>query len=639
MNARKSMLRTLVAAALATALGILPAGAQITPQPAPCPFPIDPAPTGINDAPPDIFADPALFSSPSTSNDYHWIHSSVHLQGTQALQKWGACVFFNPPRALTTPVDMTDWRSALVVNNPSPTVTVTARITYRDPAGNTLASFSTTLAPEATFVRGAVELRQFGGPGIGSVEVTADHPIVGATLHHFGRMTLSNGLTVTDPDIIPATPVPGANSMQQLQISQDYSTTLFSGPFPAANNQIEDFLNGVLPLNCVLNPNNTPATVTVASFISPGTPLTSQTVTIPAFGMFLDTSIWAVAEPFYLSNPGPFNLDVIAAAFSNGNPILGDFLMVDVFGNSTTSNLRPGRRFRMGSGMMQNAPALRLINPEHVETGPLAIPLVPPLPSTPPVETMMSVANVTGVDIGPVNVTFFNRVGTQVANLSFASLPPGAVQRITPATSGIPQNFAGWARITACRSGLIGWTMREVWDQQDPFSLNEPPLPPAHFRKVYGEELNGANGSEPGKGFPVVDANGDTWIREVAPLQRAAGNFSNPNWWPGYVNAVNHASSNIGSYWHRFFTLPGVLAGQQNFVGLRFANTSFTYVDPIVNLIAFPANISGRFDREGGQALGMEAIGDPLQEWGIPLFLGPDVGTVLPDVIHSDVIH
>jgi hypothetical protein len=145
---------------------------------------------------------------------------------------------------------------------------------------------------------------------------------------------------------------------------------------------------------------------------------------------------------------------------------------------------------------------------------------------------------------------------------------------------------------------------------------------------VYGEELDGANGAEPGKGFSVTTTDG-TWIRKVAPILRAAGNFSNPNWWPSYVNGVNHASSNIGQYWHRFFTLPGALAGQQTFTGLRFANTSFTYVDPIVNLINFDANISGRFDRATGNAIGMEAIGDPLAEWGIPMFLGGDVNTVI----------
>jgi hypothetical protein len=354
--------------------------------------------------------------------------------------------------------------------------------------------------------------------------------------------------------------------------------------------------------------------VTVTSIISPSTPLTTQTVTLPPFGMFLDTSIWAIAEPFYLTNPAPFNLDVLTAATSNGNPILGDFLMVDVFGNGAPANLVPGGRFRMGSGMMQNSPALRLLNPEHTETGPLAVPAG--LPSTPPVETMMSVANATAADIGPVRVQIFSRTGATVASFNIASLPPGAVQRITPALFAIPQNFAGWARITACRPGLIGWTMREVWQQTNP--------PTQHFRKVYGEELNGANGAEPGKGFEVVSG-GQTWIREVAPLLRAAGNFSNPNWWPSYQTGVNHASSNIGQYWHRFFTLPGVLAGQQTFTGLRFANTSFTYVDPIVNLINQSANISGRFDRATGSSIGMQAIGDPLEEWDIPTFLGPDV--------------
>ena len=67
----------------------------------------------------------------------------------------------------------------------------------------------------------------------------------------------------------------------------------------------------------------------------------------------------------------------------------------------------------------------------------------------------------------------------------------------------------------------------------------------------------------------------------------------------------------------------------RHFAGLSFANTSFTYVDPIVNLIGFNANVSGRFDRLGGNAIGMEAIGDPLVEWGIPMFLGPGVEPVI----------
>ncbi len=626
MSSRQSRSRTLIALAVAALAAGGLAHAQssddTTPGPALCPVLLDPAPAGVTAAPADNFADPALFPNPAASNDYHWTHSSVHLQGAAATQKWGACLFFNPNRNLTGAVDMTDWRSALVINNPSPTLTATVQITFRNPQGLQLGPVvTTTLAPEATFVRGAVELQQFGG-GLGSVEVTSDRPITGATLHRFARLTLSNGQQVVDPDQVPLTPLPGAASMQQLQMSQDYATSLFAGPFPVSNLATEDFLNGVLPITCVLNPNDTPTTVTVASLIAPARPLFTRTVNLPAFGMLLDTSLWGAVEPAYLAPPPvPFDLDLLTAAFSNGNPILGDFLMVDVFGNGGPANLEPGRRFRMGSGMMQNAPARRLVNPEHIETG--LVVGVGPLPSTPPVQTLMSVANTTGADIGPVTVEFFPRGAGATTTFTFASLPAFSVQRITPSTLGIPERFAGWARITACTPGLIGWTMREIEQQ------TAPPFP-AHFRKVYGEELDGANGNEPGAGFTVQVA-GQPVIRKVAPLLRAAGNSSQINWWPSFVIGANHASANIGPYTHRYFTLPGAPVGQATFAGLQFGDTSFTYVDPIVNMPGANANISGRFDRQGGQAVGIEAIGDPLAEWLIPMFLGPDVPIFPPD--------
>jgi len=621
MSSRRPILRTLAAAGVAI-LGLTAAEAAI--QPAPDPVPVacigvpDPLPTGITQMPADQWADPTLFTNPTNSNDYHWMHSSTNLQGAEALEKWGACVFFNPDANQTAPVDMSDWRSMVVVNNPSPTLTVTAKITYRDPAGTTLNAFTVTLLPEQTFVKGAIELRQFG-PGIGSVQVTADHPIVGATFHHFGKMKLSNGVTASDPDYLH----PGEGMEQQLQMSQDFATVLYSGPFPVTNNAKEDFLNGNLPLNCVVNPNPTPTTLTVTNIISPGTTLNSQTVNLPAYGMFLDTSIWAAAEPFYLTNPAPFNFDILTAAASSGNPILGDFLMVDVLGNGAPANLNPNVVLRAGSGMMQNSPALRLLNGEHTETSVAGL-----LPQTPPVTTMMGVANVTANNIGPVTVEFFTRNGAPaIPPITIPALGPGAVWRITPNTvppppsPQIPQNFAGWARITACQPGLIGWTMREVQHQTQPY-----PVP--QFHKAYGEELDGANGGEPGRGFRAVTTTG-TYSRKVAPFLRAAGNNDFPNWWPSYVNGVNQASANINQYWHRFFTMPGVLAGQQTFAGLPFANTSFTFVDPIVNLINAGANVSGRFDRTTGTAMGMEAVGDPMVEWQVPMFLGSDVGTVL----------
>ncbi len=626
MDLWKPTLQTLLATALAAALGLAPAGAQ--PQIPEClvNYEIDPNPdpllAGVHHTPGHSFADPAVFvppGDPARSNDYHWTHSSMQLQGAPALQKWGACVFFNPDKEHTGNIDMSDWRSAVVVNNPGPNP-VTATITYRDPDGLVLNWFQKMLAPEATFVKGAIELRWYG-KGIGSVEVTADGPIVGATLHHFAEMTFAGGLMVQDRDFL----MPGANSMQQLQMSQDLAKALYSGPFPISSTSRIDFLNGVLPLNCVLNPNPTPATIKVSSVVAPGTLISAKTVTLAPFGMYLDTSVWDFAEPLYLNNTAGLNLDVISTVTTDDGPILGDFLMIDVFANGPASTLEPNKRFRMGSGMMQNSPAQALVNPEHVETGPLAIPLSPvPLPATPPVSTMMGIANVSTSDVGPVKVRIYNSLGAVVASLTLPSLPPGAVRRIHPGTLATPQNFAGWASITACQPGLIGWTMREVWEQNPHVD---------QFHKVFGEELDGANGAEPGTGFSVTTG-GQTWLRKVAPLLRAGR--GNPPWWPSYVNTVNTDYFNIGSYRYQFFDLPGTQSWQQTFNGLQLWKSSFTYVDPIVVNPGY-VNVSGRFDdqptgHQSGHVRGMEAIGDPLREWDIPLFLGLDGNLPSPPV-------
>src|SRR5262245_8732923 len=112
------ILRTLAFTFVAVTLGLATAGAQswlqpadAAPLPSPCASILDPVPSGPNQAPADQWADPVLFApTPTTSNDYHWTHSSMPLQGNAAKQKWGACVFFNPDASLTAPVDMTDWR-------------------------------------------------------------------------------------------------------------------------------------------------------------------------------------------------------------------------------------------------------------------------------------------------------------------------------------------------------------------------------------------------------------------------------------------------------------------------------------------------------------------------------------------------
>ena len=93
MNLRRSLSLLVSAAALASAFQAPLQGATAQPvDPAPlCLAIADPLPSGSNQAPPDVFADPALFPNPTISNDYHWMHSSVHLPGTLARRKWGAC--------------------------------------------------------------------------------------------------------------------------------------------------------------------------------------------------------------------------------------------------------------------------------------------------------------------------------------------------------------------------------------------------------------------------------------------------------------------------------------------------------------------------------------------------------------------
>ncbi len=603
------------AAALAALLAVtwgVTATAQIQPA---CPLTVDPTPTGPNQAPADQFADPTLFSDPVNSNDYHWIHSSTHLQGEATSRKFAPCLFYNPAPG-DFPIDLSGMQSALVINNPNSAAT-TAAITWRDSAGNQVGAVQNVVVPaEGTWAQGALRL---AGIGFGSAEINStDQLIVGATLHHLEYVDL-NGVRYTDPDAL----APGANSMQQLQRRQDGKSTLYWGPVPVSNAAARDFLNGALPLHCVFNPNATATTVSSQSFLAGSlNPITNTVAALNPFGNFLDTSIWTLLDGFYNSNPGVFDVDLIVTASSqNGQPLIGEGILGDFYGDGPgpNPNLVPGGRFRMASHMMSTDPVLRLTNPELIDTQTTA---------TPPVTTNMAVMNVTAQDIGPVRVEYFSRTGASLGNaVVAASFPAGAAARILPTFGG--QVFAGWARITACRPGLVGWTVREVQPQTGHSG---------HFVKTYGEVLDGGNDFEPGDGFPWTDGLGTTWVREVSPLLRTAANNWSPNWWPSYSTAVNDSVPNLGPYWWRFFNLGGVGIGSATFTGLRWANTSYTYEDPITSFLFPPAafNGSGRFDHLSGTNKGIDAIGDPIAEWQIPWYPDPPIYTGPGDVVPID---
>ena len=134
----------------------LPAAAQPV-----CPLPVAPNPTPPNQAPPDIFADPSLFANPTTSNDYHWIHSSTHLQGEATYQKFAPCLFYNPA-AGDFPVDLSGMQSALVISNPN-SAAANVAITWRDSAGNQIGAIQNiTIPAEGTWAQGARRLLGVG---------------------------------------------------------------------------------------------------------------------------------------------------------------------------------------------------------------------------------------------------------------------------------------------------------------------------------------------------------------------------------------------------------------------------------------------------------------------------------------------
>lgn len=583
----------LCVAALALATGSLCAQAATpTPVPALCPITAQPIPSGITARPADAF---------NSEQDYRWMHSSTNLQGYATKEKFAPCLFYNPGDDDISK-QLGRFRSALVVNNPSPTLTANVQVELRDRNGNLLTTLPVTLPPNGTWTRGVPELQSLS-TGVGSARIVSDQPIVGSSLHYLDSVNIG-GTTVTDPDFLH----PGEGTMQQLQASQANALNLYAGPMPLATSTSFDFLNGNLPFYCVLNTTPTPTTVTSFKGTSGGISLPTTTSVLPGYGMFIDLAFWNAAEGFYLSSPGAFDDNGWAFVASSTSPVVGDLYMTDFFGGaSPTGAMSLGRKFRAGSAMMANTPALVLTNAELTEQ--LG-------PASPQVDTLMGVLNATTVDIGPVTVTYRNRNGGVAGTNTVASLLPGQTLRFTPGTPGFPAApfFDGWTEVRACRAGLIGWTMREITKIGGA----------SHFEKVYGEEMVGANGLEPGKGMPVVQS-GIAVNRKVAPIARVSPFLA----WPSYTNFVNHSSANNGNYWYRFFqVLP--LSGDvtnyapQPFGGLRFANTSFTYQDGANSLvnIGFDQNVSGRVDVSTGSVIGITAIGDPMDEWQIPMYPG-----------------
>lgn len=602
----------LCAAEVAPAQVIGPVG----PVPA-CMLTPNPAPSGVTVTPnPPFPVDECLFGTSANPGDHCFIHSSTHLQGLRAHEKWAGGLLYTPPGSS----GFQGFTSAVVVNNPDPFFTLAVQIDYFDHNGALVAtSMPPPINPEGAHIEAATPLA--GSLGVGSARVTvtgcsgptADCPgIVGAVLLH------TRCLYGTFCDTEPPFPYPGMSSMQQLQVVQDTKTELWWGPLPLTTVSPVDFFNSEAPFLWVVNPNNAFNTIRVDlvaynRIAGTSIPFTWRNITLPPFGTLLEkTGPHLVTAPLaglwdqfitWYGTLGTNDFDLLVHVTSeSGLPILGDGVMTDVYGDDNSIDPPTqvfGKRFRMASHMLANTPNWQLIDPDF-SYDPNGI-----------VQTEIGVWNTGTADAGPLRIEYFNRNGILVSTGNIPSLPPNRSVRIHPGVFGYPavQVDYGWARISGCTTAakLVGWTVREILETPG----NEP-----HYHKAFGEILDGNNGVEPGRGFRVADANGDEWIRKVAPIQRAQ-----PSWyWPGYVTFANTAVSNIGPYWFQFYDPTGGVCTNplgQPFAGVRWANTSTTLVDP--QTFCF-GNQSGRVDITTGFVRGIDVIGDPFYEWGIPGF-------------------
>ncbi len=612
------LLTLLLAAALAA-----PAAAQTT-VPVPdadvaCPVPVDPVPSGVTQEPGDTF---------TTQADYRWVHSSTHLQGTRSHEKW-AWGFFLPTAGSPAPL-FTGFRTIVVVNNPDPVNAVSVRIEYRNTAGALLATSLRNVVAEGTVTEPATPLSTFGN-GVGTIRVVAQPgsgPFVGATVHHSYRF---DGVLDFEPLAPPMARRPGLASMQQLQDPGNGATRLIGGPYPTTSTAAAThvFLRGNLPTFQVINPNPVPNTVQITFFGSlSGTIVGPLNVNLAAFGSHIDmTLLNALYNPATNTYFAGIHDDwLVQVVSTSSQPLLGEQLMLDFYDNAMT----PFSRFRMVSAMMATKPSLILYNPELTYQA-----------SGPPVHTLSAIANVSAQDVGPVVIEYRDPRTGFFATDVIASFPSGATRRIAPGEPGIVNYpvpvFDGTVRIRACRSGLIGWTAREV--EPNPLTSIQ------QFRKAYGEALDNANRNEPGASFPVTTL-GLNLRRKVAPLDRCALSGDFPPWWPSYTTFANYSVANVGTYFYQFFQLNGAQATDftlQPFAGVRFGAASFTFEDGQPNRLCLPPfqrETSGRVDHTNGSVRGIDVIGDPLWEWNIGIPEPPTIYTGPGDVVpHGPIQH
>jgi hypothetical protein len=547
---------------------------------------------------------------PMLQFDHGFVHSGTHLQGVRAREKWAGGLIFQPP-AVTGFQGMS---SVVIVDNPDPFLTMTATVVFFDSAGIIPSGGITTLVipPQGHAFAPATALASSLGFGTARVTVSENSPpLVGATLHNAVSII---GIADRDRPLSTHGRAPGASSMQQLQEVQEQSTRLWFGPMPLSlNTGAPDFDDGNLPFFHVVNPNPQSNAIQVNVTIFDRVtgvvigPLPWRNILLPPFGTLSEISgphlvggnpgLWNAARSL-LTTGVDFDL-MVEVISEDGLPILGDGYMVDLLGRAGT-----GSRFRMASAMMASTPNGDLLSPEFSIDLPGGI-----------IQTLIGIVNVGANDAGPITVTYFDNLGSRISSSSIASLPFGQTVRVDPSLPGYPTGTRGFgsAQITSTATDpqLVGVTVREI------LSNSTAEIPQHH--KAYGETLLQLNGSEPGPGW--VDA-ASGFIRKVSPLVHV--DLTSPTLpWPGYTTFGNFSAGNIGPYDWSFWTATGTRCNEMSaFPNVPFLATSWTYEDALIAplLCPGPNNLSGRVDHEHERIEGINVLGDPFDEYGIPGF-------------------
>lgn len=628
-------------------------------------------------------ADPVPFGatvSPSDSfsvKEYAFAHSSTNLQGNPAYRKTAAGLFWNPAGAFGTGVPRAfgAFSSAIVVNNPDPNRGTTIRIKYHGSDGALLGTTGPiSIPPDGSYTEDARTIG-LGSTGVGSASVEVedpmvDAPIVGATMHYFDSVAVPNWGIARDPDAItiPSTGQieggPGEGSYQQLQETPSmpkgelstYDGWLFAGPYRFSNTSGNDFDNGSAPITMIANPHDHAVTVAIVLVaVGPNgfvADIATRVETIAAHGMLFDDWLWNGMHRLSANFTGSYHFEFLSAIIAlDGSPLVGDSLVIDAFGDnqgtSQNRNLNLGRRMRMVSSALPTAPG-ETYNGELYASD--VSTFTPTGGTSPMIRTVIHAANASLTPTGPITIEYFDHGGTLVGIDTVAGLAPIATLQIGHGeiqTPNFPANlWNGSVRIRGqCqRERLIGWTHREIGRAPSSWPSNY------QYFKAYGEELTGANGTEPGIIGPMYAAtyNGEEVFisRRVAPLVRTWAT-STPPYWPGYTTFTNgFAVGNAGAHVYRFMEHSGFDATNYSayqarpLTGLRFGATSLSYEDtdpapmlPLSFLNASQGNGSARVDctEIPNFVHGINVLGDPFPEFAIGLFarknLGPSSNT------------